>query len=553
MRWRWRVASVGGLYRAISLMLPALLLHCSATWRMAAQSYEALDQGMTARRSQSPLTYHYFIGAPAGAVQDEEIGLSFNTRVRPVVGTPGSVTVLAGSSAMYFPAVMEGFEGLNEPNIRSGASAALKADYLPGSTIARQMIIGMRTGYHGVSVDSAALLGGSAAADGRRLADASQQAAGSATAGKKAASPSTPYTGMHDMPNLFDGTSLEQIRACYDTSGLHWVLLPGCGNATARVTRRNLVASSTGAEHERAEPFAAVAASTQSDFARFDASAYVEERKRASQLASQDDGLVDTAAAGGRRLTGSLADPLLLFAPAQSPVLVPVDRFSEGRWVPVANCSLESLYTSAPSCGQHTAGPQETVFLRIRLPPRVGAVLSIVASPRQLSAALDAAYTVMYGESMRVGDARAADAVLQGSIRECTPPAFASCCADVDRLPSSDANSGSTVGSAASYRVANCWYRARSYFVSVQGGNADGSPVQFDLFLVGSQADTLLCPVYSWRSAAWSRCVPVCSRRVHRDTAVCSLSPVMPACVWPALQLLGRLRHWRANARCLLP
>lgn len=142
------------LYYARTLWIAASCQVGAASFSINAVSYEAVDAGAVYARGQPPESYTYYLGSEAVAASAEAAesrGLTFNARIALNSGQPGSAALLGGSVNKFYPAVADSFEGISVPGITAGMQGVLRQDYLVGSPVARQMIVGVHSGYSGVS------------------------------------------------------------------------------------------------------------------------------------------------------------------------------------------------------------------------------------------------------------------------------------------------------------------------------------------------------------------------------------------------------------------
>lgn len=142
------------LYWTRTLWIAASCQIGAGTFKISAESYETVDAGAVYARGQAPLSYAYFLGSrgvTAMLEPAESQGLTFNARMRINAGQPGSAALLAGAAARYNPAVKDSYKGLSIPGVTAGMQGVLRQDYLVGSAVARQMIVGVHAEYSGVS------------------------------------------------------------------------------------------------------------------------------------------------------------------------------------------------------------------------------------------------------------------------------------------------------------------------------------------------------------------------------------------------------------------
>lgn len=81
-------------------------------------------------------------------MDEDSIGLMFDTRIRVSSGEPSGVNLYAGSIDAFMPLIREDYAALAARNVMPGYTSEVVGQYSPSGDISRQMLVGVSAMYH---------------------------------------------------------------------------------------------------------------------------------------------------------------------------------------------------------------------------------------------------------------------------------------------------------------------------------------------------------------------------------------------------------------------
>lgn len=155
---------------------------------------------------------------------------------------------------------------------------------------------------------------------------------------------------------------------------------------------------------------------------------------------------------------------------------VPLDRFDQGRWQRMINCSVAVGDVASRECGVVSTDGQDTTHLRLVLPARSDMLIT-VAAVTTTGQPSDAAYKVRVR-----ADAPAAPGMADAEDTSATR----------------------------TFSVPNCAYNEEELYIAVDGQNEIGDDAHFQIMLAGTLSVDGVCDTYEWASTAWKECSVQC-------------------------------------------
>lgn len=512
----------------------------TAEFALSAQSYEQLDNAVVYHRYQQPSAMTYFLGNNwVGG--DEEIDRTLHINAR-ATGTQGTVTILAGSVDRFYPAVQEGFQGAFIGPLRPSEAGYIVTDYLDGSYISRQMIIGVSTGpalqtgaaarqlsrhggdadRHNTSADLRHRTPGTISIETLNLFESWKQYLGaedmsdlSSAIGQRAWSPLRFGTTPSQAAG-FDGGAIHRTdSALAKLDAAHGII---DGDISTRgewlpsaVEDKSLQAASADAAPAiSTQPAAWPTVATNIHAAPrqpIEASAAVARRLRSTRQRMLSRSVAHQLQTQGRRVSGldaafvDLSSMLLGTTP--SAIIIPMSRFAAHSWPLIANCTTGSVGGSNDACGAVDMPVSHSrvlpLFLRFRIPAMTSALVLLSSSAVGAS--------VFPHES---------------SLSMSQPPSVL----DMDPADNISPQQSVDTGAETSHLVTNCKFVPDYAFAVVTPLTLalpqPAAPTRISVRISATAADRLLCPKFTWYAGEWTACDTSCGAGTQSRVVACT-------------------------------